>query len=1529
MLSVKFARLRIAGFKSFAEPASLDILPGLTGIVGPNGCGKSNVVEALRWAMGESSARSLRGGEMDDLIFAGTTARPARNLAEVTLTLEDAAGIAPPPFHDQPELQVSRRIERGAGSSYRVNGREIRARDVQTLFADLASGARSSAMVSQGRVSAIVNARPEERRSILEEAAGITGLHARRHEAELKLRATEANLARAEDLRLQLEARLGELDVQSRQASRYREIAAGLRDAEVTLLALLHARARLAVRQAREAAIATQAALDAAEPRAQAATDAEQQAEASLVEPREAEAVARSALERLRVTAEMLGHEEARAAGDAAEARARFEQARADADEAAARLADAQEALARIRADHAASHERSMALPVLLQEAGQALDEAEAGLADASAAWSSATARENAAQNHAARIARERDAAEARLVRLDDQRAGLDREHQAALLELPDEDEITSLQTACDTAAAALEAARTLAERAGEARIQAARDADAAQTAAREAMRAQDAAQRADSEATQRATRLAAELERIGIACAEAEAALVPEAARLSARDHVHRCHDALAGCRLALEAMEGARSKAQQAHAEAAQGLAEAERRRQQVAEARQAAGNALSRATAQHDQLAGEVELAEAALIPAAELQAAHDALAAAETALANAQDALAAADTAAQAAGEVSTRESLAVAGAVAEQARLRAEADGLARAVGDQGAVGDREEGDATVGHWSSLAETLAVPAGLEIAFAAVLGEGLEAALDEASPRYWRHMPRPVQPERALPSAAVALATLIDAPDALGRILSHAGLIDEATDGSALQADLAPGQCLVTRAGALWRWDGYRLASGPAGDSAAARGAMLLEQRHRLRQARAGIEQVATRSAELYERAAALAEAHAARRLDASEARLQRDAAERSLAQVRQASASLTARAGAASARLEAIVPQQHHAGRMRDDAARLLADAGIEEAALPDMQQMQQALEHARSGDAAAVASEAASRQAREQAERRLEAARSEAAGLLARHGDAASRLDALLPQHERLIEEDASARIDAGNARTSLEGLAPAGQAQAAQELAMAAAEAAHAHEAAARLARQEAERQRDGAQVDQAEAVARLTRQRSRIEALAPRIEALDAECREADAILEALLAEAAALDDPELAAGASHAAREALDHAREHEAACRETRTHLMAEAAPLEAALRGLDAAREDWDRREAGARQGHAAALARLAADTTAHEALAEVPKQFEQRRREHGLALAECERMHIRARATLEECARALVAAQAERRQADIALSEAREAGLRLHGRAEQADAILAQLLAETPAPPQMVPDDLSEAAEASLRRRIARLGREREEIGPVNLRADIESREAQERADGIARERDELDAAIARLRGSIGHLNREGRERLLAVFETVDAHFQTLFARMFNGGRAHLGMVGDDDPLQAGLEIYAQPPGKKLATLSLLSGGEQALTALSLIFAVFRCNPAPVCVLDEVDAPLDDANVGRFCALLADMVAEGGTRFLIVTHHQLTMAHMDRLYGVTMQERGVSRLLSVDLAAASGMVTPAKRPLPV
>jgi chromosome segregation protein len=209
---------------------------------------------------------------------------------------------------------------------------------------------------------------------------------------------------------------------------------------------------------------------------------------------------------------------------------------------------------------------------------------------------------------------------------------------------------------------------------------------------------------------------------------------------------------------------------------------------------------------------------------------------------------------------------------------------------------------------------------------------------------------------------------------------------------------------------------------------------------------------------------------------------------------------------------------------------------------------------------------------------------------------------------------------------------------------------------------------------------------------------------------------------------------------------------------------------------------------------------------------------------------------------------------------------------------------------------------------------------ERERIGPVNLVAESELNELEENRLSSQAEREELGVAIHRLRGSIGSLNREGRARLLAAFQEVDRHFRSLFTTLFEGGQAHLELVESDDPLEAGLEIMAQPPGKRLSTLTLLSGGEQALTAVALIFGLFLTNPAPICVLDEVDAPLDDANIERFCDLLDRMTGETDTRYLIVTHNAVTMSRMHRLFGVTMIEKGVSRLVSVDLGGAERLL---------
>ncbi len=487
-MPISFARLRIAGFKSFAEPAIVEILPGLTGVVGPNGCGKSNVVEALRWGMGENNARWLRGGEMEDVIFAGTGARASRNIAEVTLSLDDAAGRAPPPFHEHPELEVSRRIERGVGSTFRVNGREVRARDVQTLFADLASGAHSAAMVSQGRVGAIVTTRPENRRSILEEAAGITGLHARRHEAELKLRAAEANLLRAEDLRGQLEQQLAGLKRQARQASRYRNISGAIRQAEAELLAIQRALAERMLGAARETLQQAQAAVVAATETATAAAAAATEAAAALPPLREEEASARTSLERHRIAREQVEAEatRARAALDGARQRlaqlnrdlAHAEQAKADAAAAEGRLSAEDAGLAAAEAGHA---ERERAAEAEAAAAADNVRQTEAAANRAMEAAAEAGARAQATGQLLAQ-------AEQRARRAAEHSARLAEEHARAAQGIVDPAELQAAEAERVAAEEAMRRARAALEEAEAARIAA----HAAVVAAREQQAAAD-----------------------------------------------------------------------------------------------------------------------------------------------------------------------------------------------------------------------------------------------------------------------------------------------------------------------------------------------------------------------------------------------------------------------------------------------------------------------------------------------------------------------------------------------------------------------------------------------------------------------------------------------------------------------------------------------------------------------------------------------------------------------------------------------------------------------------------------------------------------------------------------------------------------------------------------------------------------------------------------------------------------------------------------------------------------------------
>src|SRR6185312_8960225 len=348
---MKFTRLRLLGFKSFVEPSEFVIERGLTGVVGPNGCGKSNLVEALRWVMGESSYKNMRASGMDDVIFSGSGTRPARNTAEVTLFLDNSSRTAPAAFNDADELQVSRRIEREAGSIYRINGREARAKDVQLLFADQSTGARSPSMVGQGRIGELIQAKPQARRALLEEAAGISGLHTRRHEAELRLRAAEQNLERLDDVVGELESQIENLKRQARQASRFKNLSADIRKAEATLLHLRWTQAKTQEGEAQSALSAATSVV--AEKAAQQMEAAKAQAIAAQGLPslREAEAEAAAALQRLTIARAQMEEEAERVRARREELRKRVAQLDADIERERRMVRDNAETLARLDAE--------------------------------------------------------------------------------------------------------------------------------------------------------------------------------------------------------------------------------------------------------------------------------------------------------------------------------------------------------------------------------------------------------------------------------------------------------------------------------------------------------------------------------------------------------------------------------------------------------------------------------------------------------------------------------------------------------------------------------------------------------------------------------------------------------------------------------------------------------------------------------------------------------------------------------------------------------------------------------------------------------------------------------------------------------------------------------------------------------------------------------------------------------------------------------------------------------------------------
>ena len=1142
-------RLRLLGFKSFVDPTDLVIEKGLTGVVGPNGCGKSNLLEALRWVMGETSHKSMRAAAMDDVIFSGTNSRPARNWAEVTIFLDNSKRTAPAEFNDVDTIEITRRIEREAGSAYRINGRDARARDIKLLFEDAATGARSPALVRQGQIAEIVNAKPEQRRRVLEDAAGIAGLHSRRHEAELRLKAAESNLARLGDIIGQLVSQLDGLKRQARQAKRYKELSVEIRRDEALLLHLLWTEAQNQVDAEEAALLSALSALGTAVQAEAVATRLEAELSESMQPLREAEATRAAVLARIKTEQINFEAEAKRSADRQRELAGRAQQFATDLVREKGQFAEAIETLARLKTE------------------SDDLSGADAGAIDQDAANIDKL-----------------DAAEAALAKA--------------------ERELSALtQKAFETAAQR-------------------KSLDASLIAAREQ----------SAKISRQISGLDAQIREI--------AGRAPDA------QHLARLQESARGLAVQITQIEG------------------------HTIEAESNVRKAASAAKAKRDE-----------------------------------------ARAASLAAGEV------------------RTELSTLARML-----VPVRDD------DVPPIVDKLKVASGYEVALGAALGDDLDAPIQTDYPIHWRRID-PAADDAGLPEGAEPLFNRVKGPAELTRRLRQIGVVSRAA-GHRLQPALKPGQRLVSREGDLWRWDGF-VAAAEAPTAAAQR----LAQRNRLADLEAQASGVLSAADEASAHEKVAADLHAAAEIEDSRIRQVWRDTSAELARTRQTLTEIERNARETEQRLQTAAE------------AKALAD-------------------------------------------------------------------DALMEASEKLIEfETAIEMLDAEEDHTPL---------------------------------------------------VATTQTEVTRLRFLVTEIKA------------------------------------EIVSLERE-----RVARTNRLA----------AITADQQRWSARHSAASRHIADLEVRKSEAMEELESLAELPELIEEQRQKlmNGIAQAD---QHRRAAANaLGVAENALRTAVQDMRAAHAVVANEREARARIETRLENARIRRQDEARKIRETLDCAPETCRSVAQlgadykipslAEVDRQLTRLKSDRERLGGVNLQADDELQAIQAQVDGMGAEKRDVEEAIAKLRGAIGQLNREAKKRLMEAFEIVNGHFQRLFTTLFGGGEARLELLENpDDPLEGGLEIIAKPPGKKPATLSLLSGGEQTLTAMSLIFAVFLTNPSPICVLDEVDAPLDDANVDRFCTLLEKMAHETATRFLVITHHPMTMARTDRLFGVTMGERGVSQLVSVDLATA-------------
>ena len=1137
---MKFQSVRISGFKSFLEPIEIEINKGLTGIVGPNGCGKSNIVEAIKWIMGENSARQMRGDGMDDVIFAGTDERPSRNFAEVTIKLNNSEKKAPAAFNHLSEIEISRKIEREKGSIYRINGKQVRSRDVQLIFADSGTGARSSGIVSQGRIAQIIDASPENRRGILEEAANIKGLHSRRHEAELKLNAASNNLDRLLDIEKTYKEQLVELEKQGRKAARYRSIGDRLRKAEATLFSTLLFNAKTEYNILKN----------------ELHTVTENVSEAQIE-------VSKNTTSKLDILSKI-------------------------------------PILRNIEAEKAAILQSLNITKIKLEEKQTSAKIALNNIIGQITQLEKDTSRENQIEE--------------------------DAEKSLSSLILEEENLKIDTKNFSSKISEATQAVKNL--------------------------------KIISDEADKKLSSITSEIYTINSDKSDLERRII------NLNEKIENTHNQISKFNLENYSI---------------------------TLEANEIKILNLKKLVSENDLL---IDTFKKKLTQLETL--------------------------------ELTLTKEKNIAANILNQ--TNAETNTLSSLLGDDSL------------NRNTLEKNINTTDHLEDAIGSVLGETLLAPIYSnneiiENTTYWRDG-FDIKLTSPLPKEAMPLISKIKSSSILETALQGVGIVENEELAFKLQKKLTYGQALTTAEGGLWRWDGFVQPKGVK-NSYSERLQQIARFKVLQSQLPSQKESVFLIDKKLIEYSENIKKC----RTD--------------------------------------IIKLQSTLSGLNSDSNRLELENSKMEIQLTSSALLIKELKNTE------VTSKVELIELKKQISHIVN-----------------------LPS---LLADELSIRNNAEQFRNNL-------------TEAMAAEQQIKNHESFQLRNIAQIKHQKESWVIRKKEAKSRLSSLHERLEF-----------------------------------------SKNEMDR----------------------------LSNLPNDFDKKEEQIRIEIEAAIINrnLAADKLVITETSQNDAEKLEKESEKNVSILR-ENM-IKVQALL-----------------DLAHTKIFNIEERIFEKLRIKSDQLSHLtgIKEN--------NEIDSNIEA-LEKTVERLLNERESLGAVNLRAEEEMNEMNDKIEIMFKERIDLEEAIEKLRNGIFELNKEGRERLKKSFTVVNENFKNLFQKLFGGGNAELKLVGHDDPLQAGLEVLASPPGKKMQLLSLLSGGEQALTAISLIFSVFLCNPSPICILDEVDAPLDDTNVGRFCDLLNKIAEETNTYFMVITHHRLTMAKMDRLFGVTMEQKGISKLVSVDLEQAS------------